>query len=58
MAALKPEIEHFVTAITSAEATVRQPAHAKIGERGKQAAMAKKEQALQSGNRYEASASK
>ena len=42
MAALKPEIEHFVTAITSAEATVRQPAHAKIGERGKQAAMAKK----------------
>jgi hypothetical protein len=29
-------------AITSVEATVRQPAHAKIADRGKQAAMAKK----------------
>jgi hypothetical protein len=37
-----PEIDHSVMAITSLEATVRQPAHAKIGERGKQAAMAKK----------------
>jgi hypothetical protein len=37
-----PEIDHFVMAITSAEATGRQAAHAKIGEQGKQAAMAKK----------------
>jgi hypothetical protein len=36
------EIDHSVMAITSAEATVRQAAHAKINEHGKQAVMAKK----------------
>jgi hypothetical protein len=42
MPALEPEIDQFVMAITSAEATVRQLAPAKLGEQGKQAAMAKK----------------
>jgi hypothetical protein len=31
---LEPEIEHFVMAITSAEATVRQLAPAKMSEQG------------------------